>query len=287
MATQLRLVDERKIHDLLPNHPSHGALEASGVLAMDGKFYVVFDNRTDVARLDDDLSSNQMNGLFGIAHGRTGYEGIAYNPYTERFYLLIESRKTKKGKFKPEIFEYDNSLAYVKHRSVDFSFGSKNKGFEALACIHRDNRDYALALCEGNKCKNGSAGRRPGGGRIQIFEKKTRTWSHVGTIKLPISVAFNDYSAMAFDGNRLAVVSQENAKLWIGEFHDHGWDWRNAGHTYIFPYSSNGEIHYGNVEGVSWLAQNRIVAVSDRKKAYQPEHVAEKDQSIHIFDIPS
>jgi len=56
MTTPLQLVDERKIRDLFPNNPPTGALEASGVLAMGGMFYVVFDNRTDVARLADDLS---------------------------------------------------------------------------------------------------------------------------------------------------------------------------------------------------------------------------------------
>jgi len=283
----LQLVEERKIRELIPYKPPNGALEASGVLAMDGIFYVVFDNRTDVARLADDLSPNRMNGLFGVAHGREGYEGIAYDPYARRFYLLIESLETKTGNYRPEIFEYNDSLAYVKHRLVDFAFDSESKGFEALACVRRDGQDYALALCEGNKCRSGSAGRRPGGGRIQLFEKKKRIWSHVGRIKLPKSVKFNDYSAMAIDGCRVAVVSQENAMLWVGRFQEQSWDWCDDGHSYSFPRADDGEIHYGNVEGVSWITQNRIVAVSDRKKAAQPERVAEKDQSIHIFDIPS
>lgn len=101
-----------------------------------------------------------MAGFFSAS----GFEGIAYNPYVKRFYLLIESRETKKGKFRSEIFESDDSLTYVNHRPIDFSFKSKNKGFECLAHIRRDGRDYVLGLCEGNKCKGGSAGRRPGDG---------------------------------------------------------------------------------------------------------------------------
>lgn len=134
-TTSLRLVDERKIWDLFPTPPPAGAFEAGGVLAMNGKFYVVFDNRTDVARLADDLSANQMNGLFGMAHGRKGYECITSNPVKQRFYLLIESRKTRRGRYRPEIFEYGESLAYVKHWRIDFVFDSKNKDFEALVYI--------------------------------------------------------------------------------------------------------------------------------------------------------
>ena len=287
MMNYLRLVDEQKIGDLFPNRPPAGALEASGVLAMNGMFYVVFDNRTDVAKLADDLSANRMNGLFGMAHGRRGYECITYNPYKQRFYLLIESRKTRSGKYRPEIFEYGESLAYLKHRRIDFLFESENKGFEALVYMRRKRRDYVLALCEGNKCKSGSAGKEPGGGRIQLFVKNRRIWTHLGTIKLPKSVAFNDYSAMAVDGDRVAVVSQENALLWIGVFQEQRWSWRDDGQTYSFPRTENGSILYGNVEGVSWIAQNRIVAVSDRIKESQTPDMGSKDQSIHIFDIPT
>ena len=286
MTIPLQLICERKIRDLFPDDSPTGPLEASGVLAMGGKFFVVFDSRTDVARLAGDLAPNAMNGLFGMARGREGFEGIAYNPDARRFYLLIESRKTRDGSFRPEIFEYNDSLAYVKHRPMNFEFQCDNKGFEALAHIRRDGQDYALGLCEGNKCKCGSAGRKPGGGRVQLFKKKKRIWSHIGTIKLPKAVKFEDYSALAIDGYRVAVVSQVDSMLWVGVFQEHVWNWRDDGQVYVFPRTDDGDICYGNVEGVSWMAQNRIVAVSDRKKGDQAEQVADKDQSIHIFDIP-
>ena len=55
-----------------------------------------------------------------------------------------------------------------------------------------------------------------------------------------------------------------------------------------FPRSDNGSIRYGNIEGVGWITPNRIVTVSDRrKKKVQPDKgLSEKDQSVHIFDIP-
>jgi hypothetical protein len=39
---------------------------------------------------------------------------------------------------------------------------------------------------------------------------------------------------------------------------------------------------------VGWITPNRIVTVSDRrKKKVQPDKgLSEKDQSVHIFDIP-
>ena len=44
---------------------------------------------------------------------------------------------------------------------------------------------------------------------------------------------------------------------------------------------------YGNVEGVAWLSSDTLVAVSDRRKKDQPKRFAAKDQSIHVFRIPS
>ena len=152
--------------------------------------------------------------------------------------------------------------------------------------MRRDGRDYALALCEGNKCQSGNKGRQPGNGRIQVFEKTKKCWSHVETIKLPKSVEFVDYSGMSLDKGRFAVVSQENSMLWIGMFEEATWDWRDEGQLYEFPRTSDGEIQYGNIEGVSWISPRRIVTVSDRRKTDQPKQFADKDQSIHVFDIP-
>jgi hypothetical protein len=94
---------------------------------------------------------------------------------------------------------------------------------------------------------------------------------------------------MSIDNGRVAVVSQANSMLWVGQLDDANWAWHNAGQLYEFPRADDGEIRYGNIEGVSWLSQSRIVTVSDkRKKKNQPDkRLSEKDQSIHIFDIPA
>jgi hypothetical protein len=285
----LKLVRESKICDLLPCDQPAKRWEASGVLVKDRHYFVVFDNRTEIGRFSDDLQPNTTNGLFGMAHAVCGYEGITYNAAKQRFYLLVESRKQAKGCYQAVIVEYDDGFRYLKERPVDFAFESDNKGFEAVAHVRRNDKDYLLGLCEGNKCKCGDKGRKPGGGRVQVFEKRWKQWLHSGTIALPATVPFVDYSGMSVDHGRVAVVSQVNSMLWVGRFDEAGWAWRDEGQLYEFPRSDDGTLRYGNIEGVSWITRTRVVAVSDRrKKKDQPDKgLSEKDQSIHIFDIPS
>lgn len=176
----------------------------------------------------------------------------------------------------------------MKDRSVDFTFKSRNKGFEAVAHVERNGKDYLLALCEGNKCKCGDKGRKPGGGRVQLFEKRKNCWRYARTIDLPTTLPFVDYSGMSVERGRVAIVSQVNSMLWVGYFDEADWKWRDEGRLYEFPRFDNGTIQYGNIEGVGWISSSCIVAVSDRrKKASQPDKaLSDKDQSIHIFQIP-
>jgi hypothetical protein len=291
MATvpTLKLVREEKLRALMPKDAPGKRWEASGVLVQEGEFFVVCDDRTAIARIADDLRPNSKNGLFGVAHAVCGYEGIAYNAAQKRYYLLVEARKHAGGVYQALIVEYDGDFDYRKQRPLDFDFESSNKGFEAVAYVERDGQDFLLALCEGNKCCCGKKGREPGGGRIQLFEKSKKRWRHRDTIALPPSVPFVDYSGMSIDRGRVAVVSQVNSMLWVGKFNEAEWSWHDAGQLYDFPRADNGAIQYGNIEGVGWMSPSRVVTVSDRrKKSSQPdESLAEKDQSIHIFEIPN
>lgn len=285
---QLTLVVESKIGRLIPGKSSANRWEASGILVQDGSFYVVFDDRREIARLADTLRPTKSNGCFGKTESGHGYEGITYNARKRRFYLLVESRKHVKGCYQAVIVEYDDEFRYRTERTVEFPFKSENKGFEAVAYMSRDNQEFLLALCEGNKCKCGMQGRKPGGGRVQLFEKSKSSWKHADTIALPSSVRFVDYSGMSIDKGRVAIVSQENSMLWIGRFDRARWSWRNDGDLYEFPRGKDGAIRYGNIEGVGWISPTRIVTVSDRRKKSQPERrLRDKDQSIHIFEIPS
>jgi hypothetical protein len=286
-SSTLRLVRESKIGDLLSCDAGDEDWEASGVLAKDGGYYVVFDNRATVARLAEDLLPGDANRLVGSDRAGVGYEGITYNAHKDRYYLLVESRKGRDGKYYAEVHEADGAFHFTKKRTLDFAFVRGNKGFEAIAWVRRTERDIVLALCEGNKCQGGQKGRTPGGGRIQIFEKTKKLWQHIGTLKLPTAVPFTDYSAMSVNDHRVAIVSQEKSMLWVSVFDESSWTWRDAGELYEFPRAADGSILYGNVEGVAWIAPRRIVAVSDRhKKGEHPGQFAQQDQSIHIFDLP-
>jgi hypothetical protein len=43
---------------------------------------------------------------------------------------------------------------------------------------------------------------------------------------------------------------------------------------------------YRNVEGIDWLSDDTLIAVSDRRKKAQPARCAVTDQSVHVFRIP-
>src|SRR4051812_15199423 len=118
----LTLVREAKICDLMTCAKPIKRWEASGVLVKDGYCFVVFDDRTEVGRFTTDLQRCDTNGLCGVAHADSGYEGIAYNAAKERFYLLVEGRKHAQGSYQAVIVEYDNELHYLKERPLDFTF---------------------------------------------------------------------------------------------------------------------------------------------------------------------
>ena len=94
---------------------------------------------------------------------------------------------------------------------------------------------------------------------------------------------------MSVDHGRVAIVSQVNSMLWVGQFDEAAWTWRDDGQIYEFPKSDDGAIRYGNIEGVAWISPTRIATVSDRrKKSTQPDKaLSETDQSVHIFDVPA
>ena len=94
---------------------------------------------------------------------------------------------------------------------------------------------------------------------------------------------------MSLDRGRVAIVSQVNSMLWVGQFEEARWAWRDEGMLYEFPRTKDGAIRYGNIEGVGWITPTRVVTVSDRRKRkdQREERLSKKDQSVHIFDLPS
>jgi hypothetical protein len=278
---QLELVKEAKIFDILEGSLDP-RLEASGVLAKDGLFYVIFDNLPHIACIGPGLSqaAGDNHMIMQERGHRGGFEDIAYDTWSGRFYVLIESLRRGSAKFMAAVQEYDADFRYI---------GSAwpNKGLEGLTCVHRDGQIYLLGLCEGNRCKGGAEGRIPGGGRIHVFQRGHRNWDRVGTIRLPETVLFEDYSGIAVTGDRIAVISQESSALWLGHLAPDGCQVTGPGTSYALPTDADGRIVYGTAEGVSWIAPDQVVMVSDKAKPEQDHRCRAKDQSIHIFGIPA
>jgi hypothetical protein len=285
---QLELVKEAKVFDVLAGR-LNPRLEASGVLASGGLFYVIFDNIPHIACIGAELSPAAVaNHVIEQDRGhRRGFEDIAHDSWSGRHYVLIESLPRGRGKFMAAVQEYDVNFGYLGTAWLDFPLDRPNKGIEGLTCVHREGQTYLLGLCEGNRCEGGAAGRVPGGGRIHVFQRGRHQWDRVGKIRLPETVLFVDYSGVAVDGDRIAVVSQVSSALWVGNLDRSRWEVTGAGTSYALPRDADGSILYGTAEGVSWIAPDQVVMVSDKVKPVQDRRCRAKDQSIHIFRIPA
>jgi hypothetical protein len=285
---QLELLTEAKIFDILGGRLDP-RLEPSGVLANDGLFYVIFDNLPHIARIDPELSAMaDANRVIEQNQGhRRGFEDIAYDRWSGRFYVLIKSLHRDHGTFMAAVQESGASFRYLNNAWLDFPLDRPSKGLEGLTCVRRDGQTHLLGLCEGNRCERGARGRIPGGGRIQVFRLGAQRWDRLGKIQLPEAVLFGDYSGITVAGDRIAVVSQVSSALWVGSLAPSGWEVTGEGTSYTFPRDADGEIIYGTVEGVSWIARDQVVVVSDRAKPERDRRCRAKDQSIHIFRIPA
>src|SRR5687767_3461028 len=188
---------ERKLADFISPPTPDGVLEASGVIAKAGYYYVIFDNVRRIARIHRRLEpGSKRHSWFGQKRAGEGYEDIAFNPHTRRFYLLIEAEKHPDGTYKALIDECDDKGKYLRRRWVDFAFKKQNTGFEGLAAVRWKDCDYLLALCEGNRGKGGRKGKKPGGGQVQVLKRAGTVWKPIACIELPSDVKFEDYSAV-------------------------------------------------------------------------------------------
>ncbi len=282
----LRLVKERKLADLL-EPPRRGAVyEASGVIAVGTQCFVALDNIRRVARIASHLrTGSRDHGWAGRAREGEGYEAITYSRAQRRFYLMIEAQKHPDGTFKGVVEEFDDSWRFKGRRWVDIPLEKRNTGFEGLASLAWRGRHYLLALCEGNKCRDSRRKSKRGQGRIHVLERRGHMWKPVARLKLPTHVNFKDYAGMALSGDRIAVVSQESSRVWVGRVRRGQWTVAGRGRIYDLPRTKKGKKRHFTVEGISWLSPRTLVAVSDLVKKRHPNRGAKTDQSIHIFRI--
>jgi hypothetical protein len=281
MTKKLELVREEKLYKLLPGRKKSDKLEASGVALLDKKTaLVIFDNLNLIARIDLSLKPAKCNRLIPAPSISEGFEDIAIDRDGKRVFCVIETMKDTDGKYRGFVSEYDHKGRLQRCERLKTAFSSPNKGFEGLAFLRRGSKQILYAMCEGNLCTDAKAG----GGRIQAFIRTHEgnwKWSH--KVKLPKSAEFEDYAGISYRDGRLAVVSQASARLWIGSVDEKARKFVDkSGRVYRFPAKG-----YGNVEGIAWLSNDMIVAVSDQKKKQQAVICARKDQSIHIFRIPA
>jgi hypothetical protein len=266
------LIRAARIHALLPAG-APGRLEASGVVAADGRYQVIFDNLRAVALIDADLDRTVLNALGPTEPGPApGYEDIARDPVTGHVFLLIEAQD-RRGVFQARVEEYDEALRFVSAGWLEYPLARPNKGIEGLEVVRRADGLYLLGLHEV--------------GGLLVFRQGRHNWKHVATAQLPGSLRFADYSAVALAGGRLALVSQESSALWVGEFATDTWAAIGTGDTYPFPFEPGGEVAYRTVEGVCWLGPGRVVVVCDRGKRDEGDRGRFTEESLHVFDLPA
>lgn len=281
-TSELIVQREAKLNELLRGQSEEDKHEASGVLFLNNDIFVVFDNHKMVAKIN--IKINQAK-LLGDDKKEGGFEGITYDDIDDRFYLIEESLNNK-GSFNARLNLANKNFIILSKKWLKYNFQSDNKGFEGLTYVSKNNKAYVLALCEGNECDSGKISKMHGAGRIKVFEKKKEKWKYIASIRIPQSLEFVDYSGIDINQqNILAITSQESSAIWIGGLDVKNWQIDDEGIVYYFPKDKNGNKTYCNIEGVSWVANNRLVVVSDAKKKKQSDECHQKEQSIHIVTI--
>ncbi|HVD99510.1 MAG TPA: SdiA-regulated domain-containing protein [Cytophagaceae bacterium] len=276
-------VAEAKIYKLIPGYDHTDDFEASGVYYLNGYFYIVFDNRFKIGKIKSTLPENSsQNTLLSSGSGSSDFEGISYDDNNTVNFFVVQEAEKNGSAYQPEIREYDANMNYQNSKWADYYFTSdnSNKGFEGIAWTFRNGQDYLLGLVEGT-------------GVIAVLQKTSSNWTKVAEIALPSSVTFDDYSDITLHGNTVAITSQEDSQLWIGTLSSTSWQ-ITGGTAYEFPKGSSAgvvgagsNVLYGNIEGISFISPTQIVVVSDKAKSDQPSYQTYKDQSVHIFNLPT
>lgn len=243
----LKLVTEEPVVRLISERSPDGSgaavpigkFEASDVAGVAGgsHVFVVFDNSfkighfasglTYVAPDGGEAETNKLLTWPDDDGSDSQFEALTYNATSGTYLVIQESVINASGSMVPRIMEVSlgGDAAQV-HSSCDgaFTFASENKGFEGAAiATAADGTSYLLALCEGNYCAGGKDGRKPGHGRIIVMAREATpgggcVWVPRQTVAIPKSAYFMDYSAISiFNNTRVAVSSQENAAVWIGQ----------------------------------------------------------------------
>ncbi len=286
-APELELLKEHKLYELLPGSSPEDRFEAYSVCRAGDHYFVIFEDTPHIARMHISLSpSHRENIIFRQLAERQFYEDITFDRRSGRFLVISKAEKKVNGRLYPRISEYSTDLQFLDRDLVDFPVNGKDGKLSAFHMVRRKKQEYVLGLCAQNHCMGGRKRQIPGNGRIQIFVNEGNNWSQKNTIKLPESAAFKAYTALSVRSGRIAVASQNDSAVWIGQFQDGSWDFVDHGIVYVFPKSKKGNTVYSTVEGLDWSDDDELVIVSGRRTRGQPKRSRKKDQSIHLFRVP-
>jgi hypothetical protein len=319
----LKRAFEKPFASLFQDNRGQKKFEASDVILVNQTFaYAVCDSLWSISKFSIGLppfspENRQIGDPDREPDDESGYEAIFYDDgdfYVVRESVLHQSvkRKRKSGKKRDsyhaiveQLLLDDDDYTVVEECRSEFEFEGDSKGFEGAIAVHdMDGKLTILGLCEGNHCSE-SRKKDKGNGVLIAMQKvyddaEGCIWKTIRRISLPSSVNFTDYSAIAIDGqDRIAITSQEDSKLYVGkmtgkvettglwEIDDIAFDTKDEA-VYDFPKNDNCETMYCNIEGIHWLSNNMLIAVSDKMKSKgkQDYRCFDKDQSVHAFVLP-
>ena len=284
------LVAERKLADFISPPTPGGVLEASGVIAK-GAALLRHLRQRPAHRQNSSQPRARIEAAFVVRADSGTAKDTKTSPSAD---ARAASTCSSRRRNIPTAPIRRSSTSATSPHSTSGGGGSTLRsrsatpGFEGLSAVRWRGQDYLLALCEGNRCRAGRAGRKPGGGRIHVLQRSGTLWKPVARIKLPRTVKFEDYSAVALRGRRLAVLSQQSSRLWIGTLRFGDWTIADEGKTYEFPRTKKGKIKYRTLEGLCWLTDRSFVCVSDLSKRHGKKAAPEDgpvDSRVQAFSF--
>ncbi|KAL3920298.1 MAG: hypothetical protein SGILL_003334 [Bacillariaceae sp.] len=290
----LKLAYEMPFQALFRDTEGQQKFEASSVIVVDSMAYAICDSSWSISMFDPYLHPfGEHNRQIGDPNREvedSGYEALFYDDQT--FFVVRESVETGDETYHavieellldPEISE--GSYEFGRACPTEFKFEGDSKGFEGAIPIHDLNGDLTiLGLCEGNHCSQSKELQRDkGNGRLVAMKLVTLPdgsceWSTIRVLNIPETAYFGDYSSIDMDlSGRVMISSQEESQLWIGQldgiqpnglWNVTGIEFRQDEHTiFDFPKNDNCETIYCNIEGVHWVDEYTIIAVSDKMKS--------------------
>ena len=135
-VAELVLVTERRIAELFPAGGA-GRMEASGVLANEQGFLVIFDDSRNIGGVGADLADPAGNVVItpsGAADSPAwdGYEDIARDPLTGDDHLLVEAAERADGEWMAKVERVDAGFTRISASPLPFRLPDAGKGMEGL-----------------------------------------------------------------------------------------------------------------------------------------------------------